>query len=145
MSVILRNANNNIGTAYDLTMMNMYLFIGNKKKAKEIANGFYENRIIVQIQEDGRQPSELLRTKAFTYSIKNIGLIIDFCYLARYWYPDYYEAHRERIDKAFEFLAPYVEAPETFPYQQITSWDACKKSYNQQLERIKVLRGDGGN
>ena len=136
---VLRKANNNIGTAYDITLVNMYLFIGNEKKAMEIINSFYEKRVIAQILEDGRQPSELSRTKAFTYSIKNLGLIIDFCYLARCTYPNYFQEHRERIDKAFEFLGQYVNNPERFPYKQITSWESCKNSYYSQLKRLDRL------
>ena len=133
-------ANNNISLAYDVTMVNMYLFAGEENKAKKIADRFLESRIKVQIKIDGTQPSELQRTRAFFYSVYNLTHIIDFCYLARYWYPNYYQEHRERIDKAFEFLGQYVDNPDSFPYQQITSWEECKKDFFYQVDRLKALR-----
>lgn len=135
----------NTSLAFDVTLANMYLFAGNEKRAKEIVDDFAALRIERQILDDGSQPSELKRTKSFSYSIFNLTHIIDMCYLARYWYSNYYLEHRERIDKAFEFLGQYVENPEKFPYQQITSWEECKKSYNTQLERIEKLRTNGNN
>lgn len=137
--IMFRGVKNNISLAYDVTMANMYLFAGKEKRAKEIVDEFAVLRIEEQLLEDGSQPSELKRTKAFTYSIFNLTHIVDMCYLARYWYPDYYQEHRERIDKAFEFLGQYVEGLERFPYQQITSWEKCKKDYEMLLARRDVL------
>ena len=135
-----RDEKNNISLAFDVTMANMYLFAGKEKKAKTIVDEFASLRIERQIMEDGRQPEELKRTKAYTYSVFNLTHIVDMCYLARYWYPNYYLTHSERIDKAFQYLGQYVENAENFPYQQITSWDKCWKDYKKQSERIKQLQ-----
>lgn len=135
----LKKTNNNIGLAYDVLLTNMYLFSGNEERARDIVNGFYENRILTQIQEDGSQPAELKRTKAFSYSIYNLAHIVDFCYLARYWYPEYYQEHRDRIDKAFYFLKQYVDNPGAFPYQQIDGWKSAPQSYQKQKRRLEKL------
>lgn len=140
-SEALHRANNNIGVAYDVTLVNMYLFSGKEEQAKEIVDNFAESRLNMQIMDDGRQPEELKRTLAFSYSILNLTHIVDMFFLARYWYPNYYHDHQERIDKAFAFLGQYVNKPEAFPYQQISSWDSCKKDYNTQVKRLNVLRG----
>ena len=108
-------------------------------RAKEILDGFSDRRLNEQILEDGSQPAELKRTKAMSYSLYNLTHIIDMCYLARCWYPNYYQEHSERIDKAFEFLGQYVENPKNYPYQQVSGWDNCKKNYDKQLERIQNL------
>ena len=134
-----KKVDNNISLAFDVTTVNMYLFAGNEKRAKEIVDDFAVLRIDRQIIEDGSQPVELKRTRAFSYSMFNLTHIVDMCYLARYWYSNYYHEHHKRIDKAFEFLGQYVEEPEKFPYQQITSWDKCVNNYRYQLERIKAL------
>lgn len=136
----LRKGNNNIGLAYDVTMANMYLFAGKTKKAKAIVDGFMALRLEQQIMADGSQPAELKRTKAFSYSVYNLTHVVDFCYLARYWYPDYYKEHGARVDKAFEFLGRYLEDPKKFPYQEISSWETCAKDYRKQLERIDLLK-----
>lgn len=141
----LRKANNNIGTAYDVTLINMYLFAGNQKRAKEIADHFAERRIYVQIEEDGKQPAELARTKAYGYSISNLTRIIDFCYLVKYWDKDYYIKHRERIDKAFSYLLKYSNNEGAFPYQQITSWEDCQKRLAKQIERRDKLKSGERN
>ena len=135
----LKKANNNIGVAYDVTLANMYLFGGNETRAKGILDSFSENRLNVQILGNGSQPAELKRTNSFRYSMYNLTHIVDMCYFARYWYSNYYQEHRERIDKAFEFLGQYVEKPESFPYQQISDWNKCKQDYYKQLERLKDL------
>lgn len=131
----LRNTNNNIVLAFDVTLVNMFLFGGNEKRAKEIADEFAEKRINGQIMEDGSQPAELKRTKAYFYSLYNLAHIVDFCCLAKYWYPNYYQEHRERIDAAFAFLEKYANSPESFPYQQITSWKDCKEGFEDLRER----------
>lgn len=131
-----------ISLAYDITIANMYLFAGKEKKAKEIVDKFNELRIERQILEDGSQPVELKRTKAFSYSLYNLSHIIDFCFLARYWYPNYYQEHRDRIDKAFSFLEQYVGNKKSFPFQQISDWKECMKDYQDLLGRIEQLRFD---
>ena len=115
----------------------MYLFSGKEKRAKEIVDEFADLRIEKQILDDGSQPAELKRTKAMSYSLYNLTHIIDMCYLARYWYPNYYQEHRDRIDKAFEFLGQYVDNPQVFPYQQISNWEGCQRNYYNQLNRLK--------
>ena len=128
--------------AYDVTLVNLYLFAGKEKRAKEIADNFAVTRINVQIKEDGSQPAELKRTKAFSYSLSNLIHILDFCNLVKYWYPHYYQDNRERIDAAFFFLSQYVKDESMFPYQQITSWKKCKKDYQLQTERLIRLRNE---
>ena len=135
----LRETNNNIGVAYDVTLINMYLFGGNVERAKAIADSFAERRLAVQIMEDGSQPAELKRTNAFSYSLYNLMHIVDFCYLVRVWYPNYYKEHQELIDKAFVFLSPFTYNPESFPYQQISGWDNCKKNFEKQIKRLNDL------
>ena len=137
---VFSQANNNISLAFDVTMTNMYLFAGNEKRAKEIADGFVERRINKQILEDGSQPEELSRTNAFSYSVYNLTHIVDFCYLMRYWDNDYYTKHGSRIDKAFDFLQEFAAQPEAYSYKQISGWDICKKDYYIQLSRVKKLR-----
>ena len=141
----LRKADNNIGTAYDVSLINMYLFAGNTKRAKKIADNFAERRICAQIREDGRQPAELIRTKAYGYSISNLSHIIDFCYLVRQWDNNYYARYSERLDKAFDYLQDYVDTPTSFPYQQITSWTECQQRLRNLMKRRDKLQENGSS
>lgn len=136
----LRKSKDNIGLAYDVILINMYLFSDNENKAKSIADSFEEKRINQQIKIDGSQPAELRRSRSFSYSIYNLSHMIDFCYLVRFWYPDYYQQHGERIKLAFNFLEKYINDNTSFPYQQITSWEDCREDYWEQVERLEVLQ-----
>lgn len=131
--------NNNISLAFDVTMTNLHLFAGENKKAKCIADNFASKRINMQIEDDGKQPAELIRTRAAYYSLYNISHIIDFCCLARYWDNHYLANNGGRIEKAFDFIQQYLDKPETFPYQQITSWDECRSMFNEEKQRILLL------
>jgi hypothetical protein len=137
----LLKSNNNIGTAFDITLVNMYLFAGDERRAKEIADSFEDVRINMQIDEKGMQKAELRRTKAFSYSVYNLSHIMDFCYLVRYWYPNYFEEHGSRIDKAFEFLLQYTDNHESFPFQQVVSWKGPTRSLEKLLRRRDRLNG----
>jgi len=131
----MRKGTQNISLAYDVLLVNMYLFGGNEKRAKEIADSFANNRIYIQIKEDGSQPGELNRTIAFTYSIYNLIHIVDFCYLVRYWDAEYYSKYGARIDLVFSYLQHYAENPDSFPYQQIVSWKNWIKVLEEQVKR----------
>lgn len=137
----LQQTNNNIVLAYDVTMVNMYLFAGSEDMAKEIVDEFAEKRLYRQIDENGMQSEELRRSKAFTYSVFNLTHIMDFCYLVRYWYPDYYQKYGKRVDKAFDFLFYYSANQESFPYKQIVSWRGPVRTLKNQLRRRDRLNG----
>lgn len=136
----VRKKDNNIGLAADVTLVNMYLFAGDERRAKEIADSFAEQRIYKQITEVGLQPAELERTNAFSYSLANITHLIDFCFLVRYWDTTYYLSNHDRIDAAFNYLGQFIENERAFPYKQIGGWDADKDGYRKQAARLEMLK-----
>lgn len=138
----LRNANNNIGLAYDVTLINMYLFVGKKKRAKQISNDFVNNRLKIQILENGSQPAELNRENAFSYSVFNLEHIIDYFCMVRYWNPNFYRENGRLVDQAFVYLGQYISDTASFPYKQSDSWDAGIRYYNEQLQRVIKLKGN---
>lgn len=131
--------NQNISVAYDVTIVNMYLFAGNSTKCKDIVDGFAERRILKQIKEDGSQPEELKRPIAFAYSLYNLTHFLDFCYLVRTWDEEYYVKHGARIDKAFLYLQHYASLS-YFPYQKISDWDKVRSDLYEQVKRIDFLK-----
>lgn len=137
---LVDNVKNNIGLAYDVLLINLYLFVENENRAKEIADRFLETRVNVQIDENGMQKEELKRTKAFSYSIENLTHILDFYCLTQYWNDCNYWKQQNRIDRAFSFLRQYVCKEREFPYQQITNWDRCYKDFEVQFERLNRLK-----
>ena len=136
----IKKVKNNIGSGYDITLVYLYLFVGEKKKAKQLADKFADKWLYKQIKEDGTQPAELRREAAFSYSVYNLTHIIDFCFLYRYWGRDFYHENQERIDSAFSFLEQYARNPSSFPYKQVSGWDDKIRNLNRQMDRRERLR-----
>lgn len=142
-SPLHKKESNNIGIAYDVMLINMYLFAGEENRAKQIADSFQENRINIQIDEDGKQPAELTRANAFSYSVYNLAHIIDFCFLMQYWDMNYFSIHSQRIDQAFRYLQKYVSNHNAFPYKQTSSgWKSSEKNLAAQQRRKRRLCGE---
>lgn len=122
-----KNAKNNHGMAYDVQLVRYALFTGNQKLAKSIIEEFPQNRIFKQVEPDGKQPYELARTIAFSYTLFNINHMLEISMIAKNIGIDLFNQQSEdgrSISKAIEFFIPYLgKAPQEWPYQQIKDWD----------------------
>lgn len=113
---------NNHGTWYDVQAVSIALLLGKNEMAAERLEKVKSKRIETQIEPDGRQPKELARTKALSYSTMNL---LGFTYLANLgqitgvelW--NYESPEGRSIKKTYEFLFPYAGRIKTWEYDQI--------------------------
>lgn len=122
-------ARNNHGTWYDVQTMELALVLGKTNLARQIALAAETNRIVRQIEPDGRQPRELARTKSLGYSAFNLDAMFMLATLAQHAGVDLWHFQlangREALRTALDFLTPYLAAPrKKWPYEQIKTFHA---------------------
>jgi hypothetical protein len=132
-------AKNNHGTYYDVQATSFALFLGKKDLAKQIVETARQKRIALQIEPDGRQPLELVRTKAWSYSNGNLDGLMLLARLAENVDVDLwnYETRDGRsIRRAFEYLYPFAIGDQKWTYQQLGGFDG--KSLYPLMRRAAV-------
>ena len=119
-------AANNHGTAYHIQVAVYALFTGNDSIAQRYLNDFVDRRIVPQVESDGRQPKELVRTRAYGYSCYNLKHYFDMIDICRLQGIDIlnHPAMEQRVEKAIDYLTPYLGKPvSAWPFQQIAQWE----------------------
>jgi len=120
-------AKNNHGTYYDVQTISFALFVGKNQLATQIAETAKEKRIALQVEPDGRQPLELERTKAWSYSNMNLDGLMQLARLAENVGVDlwsYKTKDGSGIRAALDYLYPFATAERQWPYQQIGAFEA---------------------
>ena len=118
-----RAAKNNHGTWYDVQAVKWALVLGRMDKAKELCIAAGPGRIGVQVEPDGKQPLELVRTASFSYSCFNLLALSTLAGLSEHAGVDLWHhktADGRSIRTALDFLVPYLgKNPKPWTLQQI--------------------------
>jgi hypothetical protein len=139
---------NNHGSWYDVQISALALFLGKEDVAKTVLETVKKKRIDIQIEQDGKQPLELARTKSWRYSNYNLMALMHLGLLGdkvgvNIW--NYQSPNGGSIQKALSYLLPFAKNPKSWQYKQIetmTNNDIClnfhfaKQKYDQkQIEQ----------
>lgn len=115
-------AENNHGTWYDVQAVSYALFLGREDLAKSILETAKRKRIARQIEPDGREPLELLRTKAWSYSVGNLDGLELLAELGERTGVDlwnYQTTDGRQLRRALEYLYPFAVGEKKWDYQQL--------------------------
>lgn len=116
-------AQNNHGTWYDVQIAAFALFVDKGDLAKKALSEMAEKRIAKQIEPDGRQPRELERTQAWSYSLFNLVALFDGASMASRLGIDlwsYESPDKRSMRKALDWLVPYATSEKQWNYRQIS-------------------------
>jgi len=152
-------AQNNHGSWYDVQTAAFALFADKSDIAKKVLSEMAEKRIAKQIETDGRQPRELERTQAWSYSLFNLEALFDGAAMASKLGIDlwsYKTPDKRGIRKALDWLVPYATGEKKWTYQQISGFQPEKlapllrraavryrePNYERTIDKLPKITGD---
>lgn len=115
---------NNHGTYYELQVASFAAFTNNRSQISKTFDKL-KDRIKLQIQEDGKQPLELERTNAYSYSAMNLSGWYSLATLGEKFNYDLWKVGgtpEPALQKAINWLIPFTVGTEKRSYEQINAF-----------------------
>jgi hypothetical protein len=117
-----RSEDNNHGTWYDAQAASFALFIGEKKRAREILDRAASKRFRRAIDDRGRPIHELDRTRSLDYSLFNLDGLMHLATLDEHLDRKLWKTNNHAgrgLAENVAWLAPYAAGQKRWPYEQI--------------------------
>ena len=132
------NFNNNISVIYETQLLAYKSFALEKIDSNEVFRVF-EDRIVSQIDEEGKQLRELKRTNSYHYSQFNLIHLVDYVIIAKNQKIDVLlqEGMRQKLYRALDFLSLFLGENRSFwQYRQDGDWHDAQMSLCETLYRV---------
>ncbi len=129
---------NNHSVAFDVQVTSVARYIVKDEYVKAKILAVPAVRIDKMIRADGRQPEELIRTKAYGYSVDNLGNFFDLGEIGLKMDIDIfgYSNHEGgSLQKALEFVAGYLGRQDEWPWKQTADWEQTENNIGLLLRR----------
>jgi hypothetical protein len=119
---------NNHGSFYDVQIVSYALFLDRRDLAVSVVEASKQRRVSVQIEPDGRQPLELARTNAWSYSVMNLDGLSELATLGDragidLWH--FTSGDGRSMRTALLFLAPYALGGKNWEFEQINAFNGA--------------------
>jgi hypothetical protein len=124
---------NNHGSAYDVQVSCIALYLGKEKIAREVLGNVLQRRIATQVEPDGSQPLELERTKSWGYSNMNLAALVELAHLGRRVGVDLWSASTadgRSIRGAVAILIPYAKGEKEWTWPLLEPLDPQRLYYS---------------
>ena len=131
---------NNHGTHYDAQLLNILLYLNKIEEVKNYISTITKSRIFSQIEPDGSQPLELVRTKSFSYSVMNLHGFLELAIIGKKVGVDLWNEASEdgrSIKAGYQYMLPYLTNKKKWEYTQIKS-----RTYSEEklIADLKLIR-----
>jgi hypothetical protein len=117
-----RAEDNNHGTWYDAQATAFALFVGDKKRAREILDRASRKRFRQAIDDRGRPVHELERTRSLDYSLFNLDALMHLATLDEHLDRKLWKTNNnagQGLAENVAWIAPYAAGQKRWPYEQI--------------------------
>ncbi len=140
------NTRNNHAVSYDIIVSSIARFLGNDEYVVRKTSEMPQRRIEPMIEADGRQPEELVRTKAFGYSVSNLKNFFDAGTIGLKTGVDIFSFKNSKgasIRTALDFLIPFIGMKEKWPWDEIGEWEQTENNLGIIIRTASVIYKDG--